>query len=494
MSLPLETLKSRLYEVDALNSAIGMMDWDQQTYMPPGGAAARAEHVGLLTKLAHERFVAEETQGALEAATPEREDDVALLRLVRRQLAIKTKIPATLVAEKSRLSALGHEEWVQARRENRFDLFRPTLQRMFEIAREEAEHLGYERDVYDALLDQYEEGATTQDVDAMFAAVREPQVEMVRQIADRPEVDDSALYGDWDVARQREFTEQIVRAVGFDFERGRQDTAPHPFCAGWSVGDIRLTTRYQPFIGAAIFGSLHEAGHGMYEQGSPAEWDRLPLSGGVSLGVHESQSRLWENIVGRSRPFWRRFFPALQSQFPSLSGLTSEDFYRAVNKVRPSFIRVEADELTYNLHVIVRYEIERELLTEKLRIDDLPEAWNAKYESYLGIRPPSDSLGCLQDVHWSMGSIGYFPTYSMGNVLSYQIWAALRKDVGDTDALIEAGSFGPILGWLQDNIYRHGSKYPPRDLIERATGEPMNPSHYLQGLREKYGALYGFAI
>jgi carboxypeptidase Taq len=490
MSSALTALKSRLADVNALHAAITIMDWDQQTYMPKGGAAARAEHIGILSRMAHETFVADETRLALDGASPEGEDDVAMLRVVRRDFELATKLPTSLVEEKSRLSAIAHERWVEARAKSDFAGFAATLERMFEIAREEAQYLGYTEHIYDALLDQYEQGTTAADARAMFDAIKGPQVALVKAIAAQPQIDDSLLYGQWDERLQGEFTEMLVKAIGFDFARGRQDTAPHPFCTGWSVGDIRLTTRYKPYVGSAIFGSLHEAGHGMYEQGSPMGWDRTPLAGGVSLGVHESQSRTWENIIGRSKPFWSHFLPALQQKFPALAPFDLDSFYRAINKVEPSYIRVEADELTYNLHVLVRFEIECDVLTDKLKVKDLPEAWNAKYAEYLGITPRNDAEGCLQDVHWSMGSIGYFPTYSMGNLLSYQIWAALQRDIPNTSELMAAGNFAPILGWLRDNLYSQGKRYAPKELIKRVTGKPMGAADYLAGLEAKYTEIY----
>ncbi len=491
----LAALKARLADVDALQAAVTIMDWDQQTFMPPGGGSARAVHVGILSRMAHETFVAEETRRLLEDASAEvspESVDGSMIRVARRDLDLRTKIPTALVEEKSRLASEAHEIWVRARAANDFRSFSPSLERMVEIAREEADCLGFVEHVYDALLDQYEEGATAADVRGMFEAIRAPSVELVTAIQSSPrQVDDSKLYGSWDIRKQTAFTERIVKDVGFDFDRGRQDTAPHPFCTNWSVGDVRLTTRFKEYVGSAIFGSLHEAGHGMYEQGSPMEWDRTPLAGGVSLGVHESQSRLWENIVGRSRSFWKRYLPDLQSAFGELSGIGLEDWYRSINKVAPSFIRVEADEVTYNLHIMVRFELECDMLTGALAVKDLPEAWNSKYVAYLGIRPKSDSEGCLQDVHWSGGSIGYFPTYSMGNLLSYQIWDTLRGDVGDTDALIEKGDFGPILGWLREKIYRQGRRYSPKDLVLRVTGKPMGAEAYLAGLSAKYREIYG---
>ncbi len=481
-------------DINALQCAIGIMDWDQQTFMPRGGAEARAEHVGILSRIEHEMFTSDETGKLLAAARAEgstNPQDVATIRVVQRDFDLKTKIPAKLVAEKSRLAAIAHEDWVKARANNDFKGFAPTLERMFEIARMEAEYLGYTDHIYDALLNQYEEGATAADCVRMFESLKDTGVKLVADIKNHGKpVDDSALYGTWDVAKQREFTEKIVKAIGFDFGRGRQDTAPHPFCTGWSIGDIRLTTRFKDYIGSAIFGSLHEAGHGMYEQGSPMEWDRTPLAGGVSLGIHESQSRTWENIVGRSRAFWQNFLPDLQTAFPTLGSFNVDTWYRSINKVEPSFIRVEADEVTYNLHVLVRFEIECDVLTGKLAVKDMPEAWNAKYQQYLGITPKTDSEGCLQDVHWSMGSVGYFPTYSMGNLLSYQFWTKLQQDLGDTDALIAAGDFAPILTWLQQKIYSQGKMYPPKELVMRVTGKPIGADDYLAGINAKYRAIY----
>ncbi|MFY7882900.1 MAG: carboxypeptidase M32 [Fimbriimonas sp.] len=485
-----ETLKGLMADVQALDSAIALLDWDQQTYMPRGGAEARANHLEALSKMRHELFTSEAVQNAISNAQPESEDEQALVRVIRRDLDLATKLPTELVARKTKLSAVAHEEWVRARSANDFASFSPTLEKMFDICKEEAECLGYTDHIYDALTDQYEEGATAADWRAMFEAIKGPQVELVKAIQERGPVDDSCLYGEWDRAKQSAFTEKLVTAIGFDFNRGRQDTAPHPFCTGWSVGDIRLTTRYKPYIGSAIFGSLHEAGHGMYEQGSPAAWDLTSLAGGVSLGLHESQSRTWENIVGRSKAFWSYFLPDLQKSFPELGHLTLDEFYKLINKVEPSLIRVEADELTYNLHVMVRFEIECDVLSEKLAVKDMPEAWNAKYEQYLGIRPSTDSEGCLQDVHWSMGSIGYFPTYSMGNILSYQIWNALSRDVKDPFKKIANGDFAPILGWLQENMYSKGKKYTPKELVQRMTGESINPKYYLEGLEAKYREIY----
>lgn len=491
----LKSLKARLADVNALGCAARIMDWDQQTYMPPGGADARAEHVSLLGRMAHERFTSDELRKALDKARGEvdvNSDDGALIRVVTRDLDLATKLPSDFVAEKGRLSALAHEIWVKARAANDFKSFAPSLEKMFELTAKEAELLGYKDHIYDPLLDKHEEGATAEDARRMFETLKGTGVRLVKEIQNSGvKIDDSALYGDWDTGKQKSFTEMLVKEIGFDMTRGRQDTAPHPFCTGWSVNDIRLTTRFKPYIGSSIFGSLHEAGHGMYEQGSPQAWDRTPLAGGTSLGIHESQSRFWENIIGRSKSFWKRYLPVLQKDFPGLSQFDLESWYRAINKIEPSFIRVEADELTYNMHVLTRFELECDILTGKLAIKDLPDAWNGKYEAYLGVTPKTDSEGCLQDVHWSAGLIGYFPTYSMGNLMSYQFLNAMVAEIGPIDTMIEKGDFATILGWLQRNIYSKGRKYPPKELVMQVTGKPMGAEDYVAGLTAKYSEIYG---
>lgn len=490
----LEKLNKRMADVNALHSSIAVLDWDHQVNMPGKAAHARAQHVSMLSRMAHEIFTADETRkAAQEAATEVDPDSVdgATVRVVQRHLDLATKLPTELVERKSRLSSEGHEVWVKARANNDFKSFAPLLNELFEICREEAECYGYTDHIYDALLDTYEEGATAADCRRMYEALKGPVVDLVKGIQERGKpVDDSPLYGKWAESAQRDFGNMLVGAIGFDLSRGRQDTAPHPFCTNFSVNDVRLTTRYKDYVGSAIFGSLHEAGHGMYEQGSPQEWDLTPLAGGVSLGIHESQSRTWENIVGRSKAFWSHFLPQFHQAFPALAGYDLNSFYRMINKVEPSFIRVEADEVTYNLHTLVRFEVECDMLTKAISVNDIPEAWNSKYQQYLGITPKNDSEGCLQDVHWSGGSIGYFPTYSMGNLLSYQFWTVLQKDLGDTDALMAKGDFAPILGWLQEKIYSQGKRHKPKDLVMAVTGKPMGAEDYVAALTAKYKDIY----
>lgn len=490
----LSLLKSRLAEINAVDSACAMMEWDQQCLMPAGSAEARAQHVGILSRMSHELSTSDTTLNLIQKATEEggSDQDKALLRVVKRETDQRVKIPADLVEKKSKLSALGHEKWVHARANNDFKSFAPTLEELFEICRQEAEYLGYKDHIYDALTDQYEEGATKAGWDAMFATIRQPLVELIQRIKDcGHQRDDSYFTRHWSNQAQSDFTEMLAKAIGFDFNRGRQDTAAHPFCTGWSINDVRITTRFKDFLPSAIFGTLHECGHAMYEQGSNPEFDLTPLAGGVSLGVHESQSRTWENIVGRSKAFWQYFLPDLRKAFPELPAVSLDDFYKDINKVEADLIRVEADEVTYNMHIMVRYEIECAILTGELAIKDLPEFWNSKYKEYLGITPENDAVGCLQDVHWSGGSVGYFPTYSMGNILSYQIWECLVNDLGDVDALMSQGKFEPILGWLQEKIYRPARTFPPAQLLTKVTGRPLDAKPYVEGITKKYVDVYG---
>ncbi len=490
----LAALKKRYADIDALQSAAALMEWDHQVMMPPGGAEARGAHLGALSRMAHETFVSDETRRLIEDAAKEAVpggDDEATVRVLKRELDMRTKLPASLVEEKSTLAALGHEVWVKAREEKDFAQFAPTLAKMVELTKQEAEHLGYNDHIYDALTDQYEEGATKKSWDHMFDGIREPIVALVAAIKDCSPVDDSSLYGEWPDADQRQYCDALARAIGFDFNHGRQDTAVHPFCGGPSTTDVRLTTRFKTYLPSAIMGTLHEAGHGMYEQGTPKERVGTPLAGGVSLGWHESQSRTWENIVGRSHAFWQGMLPSLHDAFPATRAFDVDRWVQLLNKVEPSYIRVEADEVTYSLHIMVRFELECDLMTGALPVKDLPEAWNEKYRKYLGIVPRDDAEGCLQDVHWSGGAIGYFPTYAMGSILSYQVFACLRRDLGDVDALMAKGDFAPILHWLQEKVYRQGKRYTPVELVQRVTGKPFGPEDYLSGITAKYRALYG---
>jgi carboxypeptidase Taq len=499
MSESLLQLKARIAQITWLGQTAALLEWDQQTYMPPGAAASRAEQSAVLRQFLHELFVSDATGRLLAQAEADTQgqdpdsDDVRTLRVVRRDYDRETKLPSELVAEIARHTALTQEVWVRARQESDFAAFAPALEKMVALTRQGAEYLGYEDHIYDALLDIYEPGAKQAGVKAMFDAMKPELVALTQAIADsKSPVDDSLLCGHFPIEKQRELTLRAVKAVGYDLERGRQDEAAHPFCTHFSRDDVRITTRFSPeHLTQALYGSLHEAGHAMYEQGSPPEYEGTALAGAVSLGVHESQSRLWENLVGRSRAFCRRFFPEIRQAFPdALGGADTEAFYRAVNKVQPSLIRVEADEVTYNLHILLRFELECDLLTGALKVSDLPDAWNAKMQAYLGVTPPDNAHGVLQDIHWSGGLIGYFPTYAIGNLLSAQLWHAAKQRLPDLDARMERGDFAPLLGWLRENVHRYARKFLPGEVIQKATGEPLTPRYYMDYLTAKYRDIY----
>jgi carboxypeptidase Taq len=474
-------------EYDALDKAISLLHWDRQVLMPPAGGEARTAQVGRLTRMAHQLLTSDEMQRAVEDAAAEAEPDLTgMVRALKRDLASETKLPTELVERKSRISSDAYDTWRRAKPENDFPTLAPYLEQLFDIARETAELLGYQDHIYDPLLDLYEEGSSYEDAASMFRDIKQPIIDMVRQTD--PTVDDSFLIGNWDKEKLRSFAERTASKIGFDFDRGRLSVAANAFCTTIATDDIRMTTRPSEAMKGIVSSTLHEMGHGLYEQGSPKKWDRTPLAGGVSLAVHESQSRLWENIVGRSRPFWEFFLPDLKVEFPELSQISLDTFVKAINKVQPEFVRVGADELTYNLHILVRFELEVEILTGKVRIKDLPEAWNAKYTDYLGITPATDTEGCLQDVHWTRGSVGYFPTYSMGNLIGAQVWKVLQNDLGETDEMMRQGNFAPIFGWLTDKIYSKGRSVPPRDLVTQVTGRPMEAADWLDYARAKYVA------
>lgn len=390
---------------------------------------------------------------------------------------------------KARVSSDAYEVWKGAKAENNFAALKPYLEELFGIAKETATLIGYTDHVYDPLIDLFEEGATYNDARVMFDAIKTPLVELLAAIRERgSSVDDSFLAKDFDRPRLRQFAEQAASVTGFRFNAGRLDICNNAFCTHLSNADIRMTTRPSDHLRGIVSSSLHEMGHGLYEQNSPDEFEGTPLAGGISLAVHESQSRLWENIVGRSRGFWRRFLPDLQAAFLEVQ-TDAEGMYRAMNKVEPGFIRVGSDEVSYNLHILVRFELETEILSGTTAIADLPEAWNAKYTEYLGITPPTNTLGCLQDVHWSRGTIGYFPTYTMGNLISYQMWDKLTGDLGAD--VLDRQDFAGVLGWLREKVYAQGKLYVPRDLVTRVTGRPMEAPPILAELQAKYGEIYG---
>jgi len=499
MTENIDHLKELLGVVSDLGSAAALLGWDQQTYMPPGGAGARALQLATLSRLAHDKFVSDELGEALELAKTEAEgmdpdsDEFCLVRITDRDYQKEIKVPSEWVGEFSRVTALAYQDWERARAESKFSLFEPRLEKIVYLRREYANFFAPYDHIYDPLLDEFEPGMKAADVKSVFDTLRPRLIALVQAIAERGKpVDDAPLHQSFNEKKQWDFGIEVATAIGYDFNRGRQDKAVHPFTTGFGTGDIRITTRFDPeFLSTALFGTMHEAGHAMYEQGVDPKLDRTPLGTGTSLGIHESQSRMWENLVGRSKVFWTAYFPLLQEFFPEQLGeIDLGDFYRMINKVERSLIRVEADEATYDLHIMVRFELEISLMDGSLAVKDLPQAWNKKFEEFLGITPPDDADGVLQDIHWSGGMIGYFPTYALGNLISAQLWNKINVNIPDLEKKIAKAEFGDLLAWLQENIHRHGAKYEPLDLLKRATGQNLDAEPYLQYLESKFGEIY----
>ncbi|MBU0507550.1 carboxypeptidase M32 [bacterium] len=490
-------LVAKYREYSTLNAVVGLLQWDQQTYMPPKGGAARAEETALLSGIAHEKITDPKVGdliGKLEAATGElAEPQRVNLREIARDYRKATRVPKELVEELNRHQSISHEVWVKARESGRFADFAPSLEKMVELMARQAEHLGYKDTPLDALIDQFEPDATAAMFTVLFDELKAATVPLVQKVlASNVKADRAFLTRDYPAHLQKQFGERIMRQLGFDMDSGRLDTAVHPFCAGL-LGDVRITTRYN--VNApqqSLFGVIHETGHGLYEQGLPAEHSGTPLSEALSYGIHESQSRLWENFIGRGRPFWVHFLPILKDTYPEpLRDVSLDQFLLAVNHVQRSLVRVEADELTYDLHIIIRFEIERDLFAGKIKVADLPQVWNEKIQTYLGVIPPNDGKeGVLQDVHWPAGLFGYFPSYSLGNIAAAQLWHALRRDLPNADAKVEAGDFSGILGWLREKVHVHGRGVSRDELLIRATGKPLQTADYARYLTDKYSALY----
>lgn len=497
-----EMLLKRWREAALLATSSALLDWDQQTSMPTSGTEYRGQQQALLAGLRHDRVTDPGIESLLQQleASPLAKDPESPVgvnvREIRRVYDKETKLPKALVEEIARTTAQAQFEWTVARKTNDFSHFLPWLTRVFDLVRQKALALAPTAPLYDTLLDDYEMGAKSANVDSIFRGLREQLVPMVRSIlgaARQP--DGGILERNYPVDRQQMFGEMAAAEMGFDFSRGRLDTTTHPFCTTLGPNDCRILTRYNPrHFSDAFFSTLHEAGHGMYEQGLDRDEFGLPMGEAVSLGIHESQSRLWENAVGRSHSFWRFYYQRSRAFFrDALSGVSMDEFHFAINKVAPSFIRVEADEVTYNLHIFIRYELEQAILNEDLSVEGLPAAWNEKCQQYLGIHPPNDGNGCLQDVHWSVGLIGYFPTYTLGNIYGAQLFQKADHDLGGLEELIGRGQFAELLAWLREKVHRHGKRYKPAELVERATGSPPSSDALLNSLRTKFGELYGLA-
>jgi carboxypeptidase Taq len=491
-------LRERLAEVHDLDRACAVLTWDERTKMPPGGAAARADQVGTLARVQHYRLAADEIGRLLgdlaeyEASLPPDSTEASLIRIARRDHEKACRVPPDLKAALARAAATGEHAWREAREANDFGLLLPHLRLNLDLRRQYIECFDVE-DPYDALLDDFEPGMKTSAMESLLGDLKEALLPLTGAVLERARaVDDSFLYDGFDVRRQRKLVLAILQRMPIAPGTWRLDDTAHPFATAFSPTDVRITTRYsEGNLSTALFSALHEMGHGLYESGVNGDTTRTPLCRPVSLGMHESQSRTWENLVGRSRAFWHCFHGLVAQVFPErLEGIDPDHFYRAVNKVRPSLVRVEADELTYDLHVLLRFELEVDLFEQGLTVSDLPEAWNAKMEEYLDIVPENDALGVLQDTHWAIGYFGYFPAYTVGNVLSVQLFDAAVERRPEILPEMERGEFGTLLGWMREHIHRHGKKYEPDALIEHATGRPPDTAPYLRYLGTKFGELY----
>ena len=495
-----EELLERLKDIDLVNQIGGLLGWDQEVLMPPKAAKLRAEQLSWVSKTGHEKLTHPrigELLNILEQEENLNEIQKGNVRLTRDSYNKATKLPTEFVAEMAKHKSKSQITWTEARAKNDFSLFRDDLVKMVEMSRKKADYLGFQEVRYDALLDLYESGLTVSKVDPLFAELRNNVAPLVKKVIENGKMPEmSWVHGNnWDQEGQEKLSQSISESIGFDFSAGRRDASTHPFCGGPNPDDVRWTTRYDesdPF--GSLYGSMHETGHGLYEQGRPRDLDFQPAGSANGLGIHESQSRLWENQVGRSKEFCEWALPLWKKYFPKqMENVSAEDLWRSVNFVEPSLIRVEADEATYNLHIMIRYEIEKKLIAGEIEVDDLPDIWDDMYEEYLGIRAPNRTLGVLQDIHWSFGAFGYFPTYTLGNLYSAQLLTAARKNLPNHDEDMRAGNFTPLLQWMRENVHVRGSIVTPAELIEEATGHPPSPDDFVEYLREKVERLYNLS-
>ncbi|TET47750.1 carboxypeptidase M32 [candidate division TA06 bacterium] len=499
MEAKLKELKIRLLEIDDLNSAGALLFWDQATYMPAGGASARARQIATLGRLAHEKFTDPAIGKLLQNLRPFEEDqsydsdDASLIRVTRRKYEKAVKVPPSFTEEFNKHASALYQVWTKARPANDFPRVQSSLEKTLDLSRQLADFFpGYEH-IADPLIDFADYGMKVSTVRTLFEELREELVPIVKAITEQPIADDSCLHKNYLEADQVAFAVDVIKRFGYDFERGRQDKTHHPFMTKFSLGDVRITTRAKENdLSELMFSTMHEAGHALYEQGISMGFEGTPLADGTSSGVHESQSRLWENLVGRSKGFWQFFYPRLQKVFPDqLKSVPLDTFYRAINRVERSLIRTDADEVTYNLHVMIRFKLELDMLEGRLAVTGLAEAWRERYKADLGTEPPDDRDGVLQDIHWFVGTIGgMFQGYTLGNILTAQFFEAALKAHREISAEIEKGEFGTLHNWLKENIYQHGSKYTASELVERVTGGPVSIQPYIRYLKKKYGELY----
>ena len=487
----------RIQKIADAKYSAALLQWDQETYLPPKGAAFRSRQLATLAEIAHEWFIDPalgELLRELHGRGDLHEDQQRNIALSLEDYEKQKKFSPAFIRRLSEASSRSFHSWLQARAANSFTLFRDDLQQLVQLKKEEAELAGYEKHPYDALLDQFEKGATVTMLDKVFSEVRIPLKDLLIRIAGQPQVDDAFLKGEFAKQPQWDFGIDLIRQLGFDFEAGRQDISEHPFTTSFNPKDVRITTRIDEHdFNHMTWSCIHETGHALYEQGLPEEYYGLPLGEFASLGIHESQSRLWENNVGRSLNWWRSVYPRLQTAFPAqFKKIDVERFYQGINKVEPSLIRTEADEVSYHFHVMIRYELEKKLLEGSLAVADIPDWWNASYKTWLDVTVPNDKKGCLQDVHWSHGSFGYFPTYSLGSFYAAQFFSAAENQLPGLHESIGQGDASTLLDWLRNRVHRHGRRYTSEQLCLLATGKTLDISYFLQYLLDKYRNIYKF--
>ncbi len=498
MNEKLTLLKEKLQEIADLRAASAVLGWDQLVNMPEGAAADRGEQIATVENILHTKATSDEIGQLLDDLADYRKelepdsDDARLIKVAKRDYDKQTKVPSEFVVKFARETTVGQSVWEKAKKASDFSIFKPNLEKLVALRREYAEFFRPWEHVYDPLLDDFEPGMKTAEVQKIFDKLRPEQVNLIKAISEKEKVDRSFLFLTYPEKAQWAFGEEVITKFGYDWKHGRQDKSAHPFTTSFGIHDVRITTRVkEDYLPTAMFGTFHECGHALYEMGIAQGLNRSPLADGASMAVHESQSRMWENLIGRSKEFWAQFYPRLKEFFPSqLGNVSLDDFYRGVNAVEPSLIRVEADEATYNLHIMLRLELEIALMEGSLAVKDAPDAWNTKFEEYLGIVPPTDADGILQDVHWSFGGFGYFPTYALGNLVSAQLWEKMSEEIDDIESKVAGADFAPILEWLRENIHTHGAKFEPQELVKKVTGSKITPEPYIKYLNHKFGDIY----
>ncbi|OGN00476.1 MAG: hypothetical protein A3B91_04315 [Candidatus Yanofskybacteria bacterium RIFCSPHIGHO2_02_FULL_41_29] len=495
----LSQLKKELLELAHLGTSIGVLEWDRQVNMPPGGSGARAETLAYLAGLWHKKFTSPEffklvngLMAEVDAGTLNSQE-LCIVKETWRDLERRRKLPTEFIEKITKVTSEANDVWAVAKKASDFKKFQPYLEKIITLKRRQASLLGFKKSPYDALLDGYEPGMTSDEVSIIFKELRDFLVPFIGKIKNsKTSINPDILRGDFSIREQEKFIKSVAKKIGYDFNTGRLDISSHPFSTSFHPTDARITTRYREDDLFYSLGSVvHEAGHAMYEQGLLKEHFGTPLAESRSLGIHESQSRIWENLVGKSRSFWKYFYPHLQKEFPKpFTEVSFENFYRAINCVKPSLVRTEADEVTYNLHVILRFEIEKELIEGTLEVADLPKIWNSKIKEYFGLKVPNDRLGVLQDTHWSGGSFGYFPTYALGNLYSVQLYESAKRSISGLEEYKSRGNFKPFRDWLRKNIHIHGKLYSADELVKKATGEPLTPKYWMDYIKNKFSEIY----